>query len=337
MATAQVPPHGAAVDICAAICTRDRPALLRRALGALLAQTAPPAEVLVVDNAPQDQTTQTLVRAEFPTVRYVMEPVPGLDFARNRALAATKSDIVAFVDDDAVADAAWCRTLHKVFAENPSVAACIGRIDPLMLETEAQRLFEANGGFARGDRPIRLPQDAARPLYGRRAPLIAWVVHIGIGCNMTVRRQAALAVGGFDIALDLGAALPGGGDLDMLWRLLEAEYEVLYDPVALVWHEHRRQLDKVSDQIVGHQRAMVTVLTKAVTRPKSVQRFRVLAYLCWRLIKPGVRLLRRAVRRDPLPAALLLRMWWQCWLGLGTYPAAWHLAVRRTRGAGVTP
>ncbi|MBA2459102.1 MAG: hypothetical protein H0V43_09150 [Gemmatimonadales bacterium] len=54
-----------------------------------------------------------------------------------------------------------------------------------------------------------------------------------------------------------------------------------------------------------------------------------LGYTGWRLAKPGVRLVRRALRRDPLPAAVLLRMWWNCWLGLLVYPGARRLARRR--------
>ena len=40
-------------------------------------------------------------------------------------------------------------------------------------------------------------------------------------------------------------------------------------------------------------------------------------------------LLRRVVRRDPLPARVLLRMWWNCWAGFVVYPRARRLAHRR--------
>jgi glycosyltransferase involved in cell wall biosynthesis len=319
--------------VCIAICTRNRATLLRRALASVLAQKVLPAEILVIDNAPSDQATQALVRAEFPTVRYALEPVPGLDFARNRALREAAAEVVAFIDDDALAHEDWHEVIKQTFQQGHRVALSIGRIDPLVLETEAQRLFEANGGFSRGAERISLPADSGRLLQGRRVPLIAWAVRIGIGCNMAVRREAALAIGGYDVALDMGAALPGGGDLDMVWRLLQAEHEVVYEPEALVWHEHRSDLDKVYDQIVGHQRAMVTVLTKIVSGAETRQRLSVLAYLCWRLLKPGVRLFQRALGHDPLPTGLLLRMWWQCWLGLGTYPYVRRLAARRSSEA----
>ncbi len=314
-----------------AICTHDRPALLGRALDSVVGQAPAPDEVLVVDNAPADGTTRELVARRFPGVRYVVEPVPGLDFARNRALAEAGRDIVAFLDDDAVAAPGWADALRRNFAD-AGVVVCTGRIEPLSLETEGQRLFEANGGFSRGSARVRLPDDATRPLHGRSAPLIAWAISVGCGCSYAVRRDAARALGGFDEALDLGAVLPGGGDHDLLWRALQSGGHVVYEPEALAWHEHRHEVGAAHDQIVGHQRAVLAFLGKHVVQGSG--RAPVLGYLVWRLVKPGVRLLRRGLGRDPLPAGVLLRMWWNCWAGLTAYPRARRTArSRRERHA----
>jgi GT2 family glycosyltransferase len=315
--------------VCAAICTRSRPDMLRRALASVLAQSAPLAEILVVDNHPADVRTADVVTREFPGIRYVAEPVPGLDFARNRALRAASGDVVAFLDDDAVADAGWAAALAAPFSGDDRVAAVTGRVEALSLATEAQRLFEANGGFGRGRERIRLPADARRPLHGVHAPLIAWAVSVGSGCSMAVRRHALLALGGFDEALDLGPALPGGGDHDALWRLLEAGFHVVYEPAALAFHEHRRHTSEAFDQIVGHQRALATLLAKSLVGARGRRRLPVLAFLVWRLGKPLVRLSRRALGDDPLPAPVLLRMLAGTWRGLWAYPAARRIAERR--------
>ena len=229
--------------VCAAICTRDRTDRLRRALRSLMGQTREPAEILVVDNAPGGPATRSLVRDEFPGVRYVMEPVPGLDFARNRALRETSREIVAFMDDDVVAGPGWAGAILDVFRESERIAICTGKVEALSLETEGQRLFEANGGFARGEERIRLPADRKRRLHGVPVPLIAWSIGVGSGCSLAVRRRTILDLGGFDEALDLGHPLPGGGDLDILWRVLDAGYEIVYDPAVQARHEHRREVE----------------------------------------------------------------------------------------------
>jgi GT2 family glycosyltransferase len=307
------------VGLTVAICTRNRPEKLRRALLSLTKQTFPPNEIIVVDNAPSDDATRMLVTQHFPNIRYVQELRLGLDFARNRALQESKNSIVALLDDDIVADRGWAKEIIKVFRENSEVGVCTGRIQPLSLETEAQCLFEEIGGFSRGDVQIRLPRDVKKPLHGRRAPLVAWAVRLGIGCNMALRRSVALACGGFDETLETGPVLTGGGDVDMLWRILMDGFEALYEPRALVWHEHRRDLRSLFDQILGHHIGMLTFLFKTIICARGSERIPVLFYFTWRLLKPGIRLVRRLVRRDPLPASVLLRMWGGCWRGLAYY------------------
>jgi GT2 family glycosyltransferase len=315
--------------VCAAICTRDRTDLLRRALRSLTGQTPEPVEILVVDNAPGGPATEMMVRDEFPVVRYVMEPVPGLDFARNRALRETSLEIVAFIDDDVVAGPGMAAAIRDVFRESERIAICTGKVEALSLETEGQRLFEANGGFARGGERIRLPADRKRRLHGMPVPLIAWSIGVGSGCCLAVRRRTILDLGGFDEALDLGHPLPGGGDLDILWRVLDAGYEIVYDPAVQARHEHRREVEASVNQILDHHRSLIAMLAKAAVSPCRTGRIGVLAFLAWRLMKPGVRLLSRLAGRDPLPAWALARMWGNCWRGLGSYAAARRLAERR--------
>jgi GT2 family glycosyltransferase len=319
-----------AIGFTAVICTHNRPDLLRRALASLVALDPPASEILVIDNAPSDEQTFSLISREFPSVRYVREDTPGLNFGRNRAIAESRFPIVGFLDDDAVADRSWCGTFKSRFERRGLLAACTGRVEPLETETESQKLFEANGGFSRGLAPIRLPADMARPLHGRRAPAIAWSVSIGCGCSLAVRREAILAIDGFDNALDMGAVLPGGGDLDILWRLLDAGYELEYQPEALAWHEHRRDMASVERQLVGHQRALLAFLNKSLKAATPRTRRSIAVFLLWRAIKPLVRLFRRLVGRDPLPARLLMRMCWNCWIGaIFSYRSAQKEAARR--------
>jgi GT2 family glycosyltransferase len=308
--------HTAAPAVTAAICTRGRPRQLARALRSLLAQRPPVAEILVVDNAPADDATRAVVADAGGRVRYLRAARVGLDVARNRALRAATGDVVAFLDDDAVAHPRWAAAIGRAFARGMRVGACTGRVEALDTSSEGARIVEANGGFDRGAERIVLPGDAGRPLRGRRAPLIAWAVSVGSGCSMAVRRDAALALGGFDEELDRGPTLPGGGDHDMLWRLLSAGYEVVYEPAARARHEHRATRGAAARQIAGHQRALVAFLVKAVARASPRRRWPIVGFLLWRLVKPGARLVRRVAGCDPLEARTLARMWAECFGGV---------------------
>ena len=69
-------------------------------------------EVLVIDNAPSDDATAELVKT-FPGVRYVPEPRPGLDFARNRAWIEATGELIAYLDDDVIVDSGWLAGLRR--------------------------------------------------------------------------------------------------------------------------------------------------------------------------------------------------------------------------------
>jgi GT2 family glycosyltransferase len=314
-------------SICAVICTRDRTDMLQRALKSLLPQ--PLDELLVVDNAPSDGRTEAMVRREFPGVRYVRESAPGLNFARNSAVAETARDIIAFIDDDAVAEPGWARHLVAAFDASPELGICTGRVLPLILETEAQRLFESQGGFDRGPERILMPGDARRRrMHGVCVPLIAWSIAIGVGANMAIKKDVAADIGGFDTALDHGSVLPGGGDVDAIWRVLASGRQVVYEPRALVLHEHRREMERVHAQILGHRRAEIAFLAKSARAAPPRAAAGIYAFLAWRLVKPGLRMLNRAMTgRDPLPIDLLWRLWRESWRGLTTYQQS--LAIAR--------
>jgi GT2 family glycosyltransferase len=292
-------------------------------------QSTPPAEIVVVDNAPSSDDTMNFIASDYPDVRYRREHLQGLDFARNRALSETTCDIVAFMDDDVVVAENWIAAILATFRGNNRIAICTGKVDALSQETEGQRLFEENGGFSCGTRSIRLPAESLADDSLFHRPLIAWSISVGAGCSFAIRRTTATQLGGFDEALDLGAALPGGGDHDMIWRVLLAGHDVVYAPSVHAWHDHRKNIDAAIKQILGHNGATIAMLTKAMIVTPGRQKITVLAFLGWRLVKPGVRLLRRAVGKDPLPVAALLKLWWTCWQSLLAYPAARRLAAQR--------
>jgi len=84
-------------DVTIVITTRDRPALLRRAVDSALAQTRAPLEVVVVDDGSAEPTGPF----PDPRVRVVRHPSPqGSAAARNAGLQAARGRLVTFLDDD---------------------------------------------------------------------------------------------------------------------------------------------------------------------------------------------------------------------------------------------
>jgi glycosyltransferase involved in cell wall biosynthesis len=303
--------------VTVAICTRDRPEALLRCLESLAGLEYPAHEVLVVDNAPSTEATRLLVEGRRAGVRYVREPRPGLDWARNRAIAEATGAVVAFTDDDVVVDPSWVRVIACAFASDESVAAVTGLVLPAELETEAQILFERYRSFGRGlqRRRVAAPRGAAvAHRYGLAGDY-------GTGANMSYRRDLFERVGGFDQALDVGTPARGGGDLEMFFRVLKEGHALVYEPSAVVRHHHRRTLAELRDQIRDHGIGFSAyVVRSALAYPDERWAFGRLA--CWWFAKLAFRAVfpkdspRRALR------ALALAELRGCLTGLGRYPVA---------------
>lgn len=300
------PVASAPVDLTVAICTRGRADLLATCLRSVLAiRPADPADprhfdVVVVDNDPPDDATERLV-ATLPGVRYVHERRPGLDFARNAALAEARGTWTAFLDDDVAVDRGWLEGLEEAVAEHPDAASVTGLVLPFELVTEAQITFERGGGFGRGCRKLRFsgPAGPDNPLF----PLGAGI--FGAGCNMVLRTDAVRALGGFDEALDTGPPLPGGGDLDIWSRLARAGYPLVYEPRLLVFHRHRLDHASLRRQYWSWGEGLMAYLTKTA-RVDVAQRRKAARLVAWWLRYEARSVAASVSSRPELPTDLAL-------------------------------
>ncbi|MEU7467083.1 glycosyltransferase [Streptomyces sp. NPDC044984] len=261
------PPYASVV-----VATRERAGQLARALDSLLAQEHPRFEVVVVDNAPVTGETRELVERKYgERVRYVCEPVPGLAVAHNRGLAVARGEVIAFTDDDVVADPRWLTELTAPFAADPRLGCATGLILPARLRTPAQVLLEGHGGFAKGFTPTTYdPQDPPRdePLF----PFTAG--RFGSGANMAFRTDVLRAVGGFDPATGAGTPARGGDDLYGFVRVLAQGHRLHYTPQALVWHHHRETWADLETQAYGYGAGLTAYLTAIlVNRPALLPAF----------------------------------------------------------------
>jgi GT2 family glycosyltransferase len=208
-------------------------------------------QLIVVDNGSTPSQTAAIV-AEFGG-QLVREPRPGLCRARNRGLAAAKTDWVVYIDDDVVVELDWLVALTAVYAQNKAVAGVMGLVLPGELETVDQNLFErALGGLGRG-----FVRRVYRGLAARKA-----APQVGVGANMSFRRQAVLQAGGFDEALDPGTPAQAGGDIDLFYRLLKANQTLVYEPAAVVWHTHRRAAGQAQQMSAAYGRGTAAAYAK---------------------------------------------------------------------------
>ncbi|WP_174887052.1 glycosyltransferase [Streptomyces abyssomicinicus] len=258
------PPPGRPPRTTVVVATRERAEQLARAVDSLLAQDHPDFEVVVVDNAPVTTATRELVEGRYgERVRYVREPGPGLARAHNAGLAATSGEVVAFTDDDVVADPRWLSELTAPFAADPGLGCTTGLILPARLRTPAQVLLESNGGFAKGFAP-RVYDPAAPPADDPLFPFTAG--RFGSGAAMAFRTAVLRSVGGFDAATGTGTPARGGDDLYGFVRVIGDGHRLRYVPRALVWHHHRETWRDLENQAFGYGAGLTAYLTAVLVR-----------------------------------------------------------------------
>jgi glycosyltransferase involved in cell wall biosynthesis len=195
------------------VSTSNRPARLTRLLASLRAQALPADafEVVVVDDGSGPETREAIERETsrpelaVRTVRHERPRGPGA--GRNSGWRATRAPLVAFTDDDCVADGEWLRAGLAVCAEAPG-AIVQGRTQPDPAD------LDLAGVLSRTIRVERLG-----PQYET--------------CNIFYPRAVLEALGGFDERFGLS---PGGEDTDLAWRAIEAGRQTVFAPGAVVFH-----------------------------------------------------------------------------------------------------
>ena len=205
------------LTVSVVICTRNRPDDLRSCLAAISRLRPAPDEVIVVDNTAGDGETEGA--AKEAGARYAVEPVEGLSRARNRGLIESRSNIVVYVDDDAVPTEHWLGHLIEPFTD-PCVAAVTG-------ETASQATPGANGGQ---EPPRRLSN------HDKTWFEIATFGGLGIGANMALRRSSCAGWKIFDERLGRGAPFRIGEESHAFASLIEHGYSAVHVPAAIVVH-----------------------------------------------------------------------------------------------------
>jgi GT2 family glycosyltransferase len=217
-----------AVSVIVCAFTEDRWEDICRVIASVRAQTEAPGEIiLVIDHCPP---LLRRARQAFGDVTVVPNHFQkGLAGGRNTGVAHAWGDVVAFIDDDAVASPDWLARLADHYLD-PTVLGVGGLVEPAW--------------------------EHARP--GWFPPELDWVVgcsYLGmrpglgpirnfIGANMSFRREILAEVGGFSIELGRVDSNPFGCEETELCLRVSQRYPgaiLLYEPAAAVSHRVRKQ------------------------------------------------------------------------------------------------
>jgi glucosyl-dolichyl phosphate glucuronosyltransferase len=219
------------VVIC--VYTEDRWEDIRQAVESVENQSRRPYElILVVDHNPDLHLKLKRAHPDAIVVENTHEQ--GLSGGKNTGVATATGDIVAFLDDDAVADPGWLEALEEGF-QDPGVVGVGGRTEPIWASGRRPRWFPLEfdwtvGCTYRGMPAVRAP---IRNVMGGNAAFLREVVsevggfHSGIGRSVQGRKSRPLGCEETEFCIRLSQRKPGS--------------VMLFEPRARIGHKVSRQ------------------------------------------------------------------------------------------------
>jgi len=205
------------MDVSVVVPARNAAHTIDGCLAALLAQTTPPEryEIIVVDDGSSDETREV---AERRRVKVLSQGHEGPAAARNRGVAEARGEIVLFTDADCVAAANWLDEMIKPFQD--------------------QEIVGVKGAYRTRQRRVvpRFVQCEYEERYQRmaRLPRIDFIDTYSAG----YRREVFLRAGGFDTGYPNASV----EDQELSFRLARQGYKMVFNPRAVVCHQHPETL-----------------------------------------------------------------------------------------------
>jgi glycosyltransferase involved in cell wall biosynthesis len=195
------------VTITVIVCAYNEAQYLSACLHALLAQTRPADQIIVVDNASSDGTGA--VARSIAGVLVVDEPARGLVLARERGRLAARGDVLAYIDADCRPPITWLERVERRFNRRPAALAVTGPYRFYDWDLFGRALIRAY------DVVVAPPTHA----------LVHYMLGMGAilyGGNFAVRRTALERINGFDRSIEfhgedtnLGRRLTPHGTVDV--------------------------------------------------------------------------------------------------------------------------
>ena len=209
------------------LCTYRNPFLLKGCLKSLLKQSSNPNhyEIVVVDNNSQDNTAEIVhsLNKYSKNIFYYLEQETGLSIARNTGIRQSRGEIVAFIDDDAIAHPNWITEIEKCYSDE-SVWSAGGKVVLKWVEKKPAWLTE------------NMYPNLSYTNLGDEIMALKWPDHL-IGTNISFRKNIFGRIGFFNEDLGRkGKLLIGNEETEIQERIHLAGGRIIYNPAAVVEH-----------------------------------------------------------------------------------------------------
>ena len=203
--------------------TLGRGEVVLQTIAQLRAQTAPPAEILIVDQTEDhpEHALQGLDEANrLGHIRWIRMSPPSQPAALNRGVLEARSELLLFLDDDIRIDTDFVAA-HLRAHQKGDIDAVVGQVlQPGEVPLKGPIARTLSGPFADLEFPFRSAEPA--------------LINNGMSGNLSVPRSLALRLGGFDERFT--APVSYRFDTDFCKRIVASGGKVAFEPSARIDH-----------------------------------------------------------------------------------------------------
>jgi glycosyltransferase involved in cell wall biosynthesis len=189
--------------------------------------------VVVIDDGCKHQGVRDLC-SNYP-ITYFRTKGIGKMAALNYGLKKTSSKYVAFTDhDNIIMKPSWLKILKSNLVSK-DVGYVSGKVKLFKGRAEAQRRWEKKGALNKGNKKLILDKEFFNKFRFKGVPVNICTA----GSNHIMPRKVIKEIGYHDERFGPGAFIDGaGGDLDITYKVLRKGYKVIYEPRAVIGHQH---------------------------------------------------------------------------------------------------
>jgi len=211
-------------EISIIICTYNRVQYINTCLNSLLQQSYDlnKFEIIVINNNSTDNTEIICkqFQNENPNINFIYkkEIKQGLSYARNTGIEVSTTRLIAFIDDDAIAEKDYVENLIDGFKNYPTYSAIGGKVLPI---------------YPNGKEPVWMSNYIQRLVskVDDGEVFIDFKKKYPVGCNMAFRKEIFSEIGFFNTDLTLRS-----DDKYIFCKLKNAKMKTIYAPNVIVWH-----------------------------------------------------------------------------------------------------
>jgi glycosyltransferase involved in cell wall biosynthesis len=178
--------------------------------------------LLIIDQSTNNKTKKTIKKYQNRlTIIYHRLKKKGISLARNFAIKKAKGEIIAFTDDDCIADKNWLKQINQSFKKYKNINLIFGQTLPFRPEKNKGLICPSI--FTK--KTIKIIQQ----------PCVHYK-NIGFGNNMAFRKKIFNQIGVFKTWLGIGSIGKSADDAELAIRALIKGNKILYKPDIKIYH-----------------------------------------------------------------------------------------------------